>query len=298
MRVPTSNNSEQMLERINELSARQSRLQTTVSTGQKLFQPEDNPAAVGRVLTLNNEQSALSQYDTNSNYALDWSNATYSGLNSLKSISDRANELATLSVGTVSQSSRDAYAAETDQLIQQASQVANGKLRNDHLFAGTEVTGTATHPDPFELNGTGTYDYWGSNTQMKIPISETSNIAPGTDAPTNLQIRDFLNNLVGLSKALKAGDNTGINTSRASLLTTEDQLVGSLSQQGAVEMRINVSQTQRKDRLDNLQSLVSKETDVDMADAITHLNQASVAYQAALQSTSKIMNLSLLDYLR
>ena len=50
--------------------------------------------------------------------------------------------------------------------------------------------------------------------------------------------------------------------------------------------------------IDNIDKLISKEADVDLPTAITKLNQVSLAYQAALQSTSNIMKLSLLDYLR
>lgn len=288
-----------MLERINSLNYKQMKLQNQVATGQRLFQPEDDPAAMGRVLTLQAEQRQLTQFDNNAAYALDWSNATFSGLSGLKKISDRAGELATLGQGALSTDSMAAYATEVDQLIEQAAQVANTRLRNDYLFGGTELSGTATHPAPFEFNaGTGQYEYWGSADQMQIPISENSQIAPGTGGARNLEIRDFLNNLVALRDALQAGDVTQLETVRSSLETSENNLVNTLSEQGAVQMRIEISKTQRNERSDNLEQLVSKETDVDLATAITQLNQASLAYQAALQSTSQIMNISLLDYLR
>lgn len=299
MRVPTSSNTAQMLQRINDLNYKQTHLQTQVATGQRIFQPEDDPASMGRLLTLQSEQRELTQYDNNAAYALDWSNATFSGLSGIKKISDRAGELATLGQSAVSGESLKAYGEEVDQLIEQTLQLANTKLRNDYVFAGTELSGTATHPAPFELNTvSGLYEYWGSATQMEVPISSNSTITPGTDGARNLQIRDFLNNLGALSTALKAGDTTAVGTVRSSLETSENNLVESLSAQGAVQMRIEISKSQRAERIDNLGELVSKEADIDLPTAITKLNQASLAYQAALQSTSKIMNLSLLDYLK
>ena len=299
MRVPSNSNSTQMLNRINDLSSRQSRLQTQVATGQKLFQPEDDPAAMGRVLTLNAEKLSLTQFDNNTSFAMDWSNATISGLTGIKKISDRAGELATLGQGAISADSLAAYSSEVDQLIQQTEQLSNSKLRNDYLFGGTELSGTTAHPKPFALNGTtGLYEYWGNASQMTVPITESSTISPGTDGTQNGQLKDFLNNLVSLRDALKTGNVAATGTARAALETTENQLVNSISQQGAVQMRIEISKTQRTERIDNLDKLISKEADVDLPTAITHLNQASLAYQAALQSTSNIMKLSLLDYLR
>jgi flagellin-like hook-associated protein FlgL len=44
--------------------------------------------------------------------------------------------------------------------------------------------------------------------------------------------------------------------------------------------------------------MISREGDADMADTIVRLNEVQYAYQAALQSGAKIMNSSLMDYLR
>ena len=48
----------------------------------------------------------------------------------------------------------------------------------------------------------------------------------------------------------------------------------------------------------SLESLVSSEASVDLPTTIVKLNQAQTAYQAALSSAAKVMNLSLLDYIK
>jgi len=60
---------------------------------------------------------------------------------------------------------------------------------------------------------------------------------------------------------------------------------------------IQVIQTQQKTAATNLETLVSNNRDVDMAQAMTQLSQAQVAYQAALQSTATILSKSLISYL-
>jgi len=64
------------------------------------------------------------------------------------------------------------------------------------------------------------------------------------------------------------------------------------------QLRIQINQTQQSSRATDLQSLVSNETDADMATSITQLSQTSTAYQAALASATKILQTSLLDYLK
>jgi flagellar hook-associated protein 3 FlgL len=298
MRVPTNSNTEQIVDRINSLKLSQSNLQKKVATGQRFSQASEDPSAMGRVLTLQNEQARLSQYQTNTAYAMDISMATYSGYMQMKKVSNRIGELATLSQSTASQDSLTAYAAEVDQMIAQTAQLANTKLRNDYLYAGTELSGTVAHPAPFELNTTtGYYEYWGSPTQVSIAISENSSITPGSDAATNGKLKDFLNNMIDLSKALKLGDQAGITVARTNLEESENDIVSAVSAQGAVQARIEIVNTQRNERYDNIEGLISKERDIDLPEAITHLNQASLAYQAALSSASQIMKTSLLDYI-
>jgi flagellin-like hook-associated protein FlgL len=70
-----------------------------------------------------------------------------------------------------------------------------------------------------------------------------------------------------------------------------------VAEQGAVQTRIETSQSQQAAVSQNLDSLVSDETSADLPSTIVRLNQAQTAYQAALQSAAKIMQTSLLDYL-
>jgi flagellar hook-associated protein 3 FlgL len=102
---------------------------------------------------------------------------------------------------------------------------------------------------------------------------------------------------VQLRDALNTGVSTNVSAVQPSLVNDENNIVNGLSEYGAVQLRIEIAQSQQQDRLDNIGKLVSTETDVDLPTTITKLNQASVAYQAALQSTTKIMGMSLLDYL-
>ncbi|MFA5262804.1 MAG: flagellin [Opitutaceae bacterium] len=303
MRVPTNSNSDQMIQRISDLSARQAKLQTQVSTGQRIFQPEDDPAAMGRVLSLKSEKSQLTQFKTNAAYALDLSNATYSALTSINKISDRAGEIATLSTGSITTETYDAYAEEVNQLIEQGTQLANTKLGNNYLFAGTNLSSPAYTRTP-PTGDIASVTYAGNASQVTIPLSENSSIAPGSTTQTNNDIATFINDLIALRDALKSKDPAAVATVKENLIGSdtisgdENNIVNALSAQGAIQMRIEISNTQRTARLDNIDKLVSGEVDVDLPEAITKLSQATTAYEAALQSTSRIMQISLLDYLK
>ena len=298
MRVTTNSNDSQMLAQIQKLSALQTRLQTQVSTGQRIFQPEDDPAAMGRVLALETERNQLTQFASNTTYALDVSQASFSGLNAIKKISDRAGELSTLGAGEMNPDALKTNATEVNQLIEQGVQLANSQLRNNYLFAGTAVDSppfVATRDASGNITGV---SYAGNVTQAGVQITSTASIAPGTSGATNQQLADFLNHLVQMRDALNTGVSTNVSAVQPALVTDENNLVSALSEHGAIQMRIEISQSQQQDRMGNIDKLVSSETDVDLPASITLLNQASVAYQAALQSSTKIMGMALLDYLQ
>jgi len=304
MRIATNTVTQSMLDQIQKLSMQKAKLQNQVSTNQKLTLPEDDPAAYGRVIALDTESSQLSQFQANATRALDVSQATYSGLQDIKKISDRAGEIATLGAGTSSSDSYKAYAEEVNQLIEQAVQLGNSKLRDDYLFSGTAVS-TVPYIAARDAAGDITsVAYKGNTSQSTIQLSELSGIAPGSSATTNTGLADaagtsgFLNNLIALRDALNSGSSSAVSTAQASLEGSENMLVNSLSEQGAVQLRIEVSQSQQGTRATNIESLISKETDADLATSATKLSQVSTAYEAALSSATKIMQTTLLDYLK
>jgi flagellar hook-associated protein 3 FlgL len=298
MRVASSTVSDNIIRQIQALSAQQSALQTQVSTGQRITEPEDDPAAIARVLNLTSERRQVVQYQSNTSQALAISQASYAGLQSLKTVSDRAGQLATLGTGTLGADAMSSYATETNQLIEQAVQTANSQYNGNYLYAGTAV---ATQPFTVARDASGNVTgvtYAGNTAQTAINLSESSTIAPSTDGPTNTGIGDFINHLVALRDALNSGDTTAVAATQANLTDSENTLVTSIANVGGVQTRITATQTQQTDQLTSLDSEVSSETDADLPSTIVKLNQTQTAYQAALQSAVNIMNTSLLDYLK
>lgn len=298
MRVITNTVSANLVRQIQQLSAQQTRLQTQVATGQRIFQPEDDPAAVGRVLNLESEQRQLVQYVRNASHAFELSQASYSGLRELKKVSDRATELGALGSGVSGSVASVAYASEVDQLVEHALELANSRSRNDYLFAGSAVSAApfvATRDAHGRIVGV---DYVGNASGAAIPLSETASLTPTTSGPVNLGLRDFINQLVALRDGLNRASSAEINAAQAALIRNDDQLVSALAEHGGIQTRIEAAQSQLNDRTDNIEALVSAETDTDIPSTIVKLNQAQLAYQAALQSAANIMKISLLDYVR
>lgn len=298
MRIATNSVSEGMVRQIQQLGTQQAKLQNQVATGLRISQPEDDPAAVGRVLNLESEQRQVAQFGANASRALELSQASYSGLQAIKKVSDRATELGTLGAGAINPASAKAYASEVNQLIEQTVQLANSRFGNDYLYAGTAVSTAPFVATRDLLGNVASVAYAGNSERSSIPLSEATTLAPGTDGATNLGLGDFLNQLIALRDALEVNNGTAVTAAQTDLIATEDMLVSSIAEHGGVQTRIEASQSQLADRELGLSSLVSAETEADLPSTIVKLNQTQTAYQAALQSAANIMKISLLDYIR
>ncbi len=298
MRLSTNATSESVLAQLQRLSSRQADLQRQVATGQRIQQAGDDPAAAARIVAARVERGSVLQYARNASVALEYSKTAYDALSQVKSLSDRASELAVLGAGSLGPEAMTAYAAEVDQLLEQAAAVGNTRFRNDYVFAGAAVD---TPPFAATRDAAGRITavaYAGDAGRLSIPIAEGAVLQPSTEPADNAGLADFMNRLVALRDALAAGSATGLQNLRPGLESSEDLLVGALSAQGAVQMRIEVAKAGQTNRLDELERQISADADADLPEVIIRLNQTAQAYEAALSSSSQILKLSLLDYLR
>jgi len=118
-------------------------------------------------------------------------------------------------------------------------------------------------------------------------------------SPTAGRARTFFNHLISLQNHLLAGDTASIaSTDRPALNNDEENLLYHISNNGALQTRLDAAGTLADASSTALDKQISKRADADLTDTLVKLNQAQYAYQAALQSGASIMKTSLLDYLR
>ena len=298
MRIPHNSFSGTLVSQLQSLTARQSALQNQAATGQRITDPSDDPAAIARVLRLQGEKREIQQFSRNNDRALNISQSSFSAVEQLKHVSDRAGEIAVLGTGTAGPDALRAYGAETDQMIEQALQSGNVKFSGEHLFGGTK---SDTPPFTATRDATGritAITYVGAATGAEIRTSEGARLSPFTNGAENQKLADFMNNLVGLRDALQSGSGPAVQAMQPVLETSENDFLVTMSGIGAKQTRLEADRGQNEARFVELDKLTSAETDADLPSTVVKLTQAQTAYQAALQSGSKILEMSLLDYIR
>ena len=183
-------------------------------------------------------------------------------------------------------------------MIEQALQTANTKYSGEHLFGGTK-SDVAPFAATRDASGRITsISYNGAAAGAEMRVSEGVKLSPFTTGPENQQFADFINNLVSLRDALETGTGAAVQAVRPALETSENDLLVTLSGIGAKQTRLEATQTQNESSFAELDWLSATDTDVDIPSTVVKLSEAQTAYQAALQSGSKILGMSLLDYIR
>jgi flagellar hook-associated protein 3 FlgL len=299
MRITDNMVTASLVNQIQQLDSQQSSLQSEVSSGLSVTQPSDNPAVYGQVIELEGQNSQDAQYAANASQALSVVQSSYSGLSTLQQIYDRATELGALAGnGTNNTGDVQSYATELNQLIQQAVGVANSQYNGSYLYAGTAVT---TQPFTTTTDGSGniaSVTYVGNSGQSMIPLSQTSNVSATTSGTTNQGIATMITNMIALSTAMQSGDASAVNTAASNLEPSDNVLTAAVAENGAVEARIQSDQTQLQSMSTQISTEISNDTSADLPSTIVKLNQTQLAYQAALETASKVMQLSLVDYIQ
>ncbi len=296
MRVPNVTISTGVIQRLNRLKLRQNLLNDEIATGQKISSASDDPQAAVRVMRLRSEKMALQQYSQNVDKLTGLAQASFASLSRLKALSDRSGELAASASGIASEAERKAYATELNEMIKSAIEQVNTKFNGDYIFSGQKTdassftaAGTAAKPSAVTFDNTG-----GDTT--KVRVSDTLEIAAGTSQAENSQLATFINNLIALRDAMESNSSSGVASARTALINSEDDIVNAISQNGAVQTRLEALKQQNDSRFGDVEQLVSREVDADLAQSMVKLSQTQTAYQAAVQSGAQIMKLSLLDY--
>jgi flagellar hook-associated protein 3 FlgL len=250
------------------------------------------------VLRLQGEKREIQQFSRNHDRALNVSQSSFAAIEQLKSTSDRAGEIAVLGTGTSGPDAASAYASETNQMIEQALQTANTKYSGEYLFGGTKSDAAPFVATRDAAGRITSVAYAGAATGAEIRISEGAKLSPFNTGAENQKLADFMNNLVGLRDALETGTVPAVQAIRPALETSENDFLVTMSGIGAKQTRLEADRILNESRFVELDRLSSAETDADIPSVVVQLTQAQTAYEAALQSGSKILSMSLLDFIR
>lgn len=163
---------------VNQMQQRQSGIaqaQLQVSSGRRVLTPADDPVAAGRILALENQLSAWSQYERNANAVQTRLSIEEQALADAGKLLQRVRDLTlTANSGTLDDEARRAIATEVAERSAELQAIANRRdAAGEYLFAGNSA-----HTQPF-VRTVGGMSYAGDQATRAVQVSPTQFVNVG-----------------------------------------------------------------------------------------------------------------------
>ena len=291
MRVTNRSIFESIKYNLGTISDELNKANEVASTGKRINKLSDDPVGLTQSLSIQSSLANIEQMQRNIDYGQSWLNSSESALTSVSNIlSDTKALCVQMASGTVGADQRAAAAENVQNNLDEIVSLANTNVNGSYIFAGSK-----TDTVPFDQDGTGNVTYNGDNTAFSIKISNNASIEIGSDGQA--VFGTLFTTLSDLKTALQNNDVTGIQDAMGKLDDSMNDISAKISDIGSKTDRMDIKKNIFQDlNLTNTTRLSTIE-DADMAQAIMDVSAAQLTYQAALASSSKVMSLSLVDYL-
>lgn len=278
-----------------DLQAAQSRLAALQNKGMtldKIARPSDDPAAAAAALQTRAQLTAVGQYGRNIDDGAGWLNATDAALTRATNVLNRVRDLTVQAGnGALSAAAKESIAIELESLNKELLAAANTKHLGRNLFAGTSDAAAAfSSASPPQFAGAaGTVDRRvGPDQTVRV---DSDGAAIFGDGGTSV-----FGTVAAIASGLRAGAD--VTPRLAHIDGSLKAIVGGRSDVGARQALLE----RAGNTTSELEaSLEARRTDLEVADlgsTILDLKLQETNYQAALAVTAKVLQPSLMDYLR
>jgi flagellar hook-associated protein 3 FlgL len=273
--------------------SRLAKLQEQLSTGRVLNRPSDSPTDTTSAMRIRASLSDVKQYGRNAEDGNGWLSTIDSALTTANDQVLRARDLALQGAneGVAGPTVREALAAEVDQIRAGLVNTANSNYLGRPVFGGITPGGTA-------YDATGTYvgtpgavsRVVGDGTTVRVDVDGNTAFGPAGSS--------VFDHLAALSTALRAGNQAGISASNSALEGDGDRITNTQAEVGSRQNRVQTAIQAASDTELRLRTTLSSVENADLPKTIVDLQMQQVAYQASLGATAKVIQPSLLDFLR
>jgi len=297
MRVSTQALYRGIEQRLLTLADQLNRSQEKVATGRNMNRPSDNPVGLVSALGLRNSLSRLEQYQRNMDMGKIWLDLSSTAIEQAGKVAQQAQAIAlNLQDGTQSAEMRSTLANAVGLLLDQAVSLGNTQLAGKYIFAGYN-----TNTQPFtktQIGGSDAVQYNGDSHDFQIQVGPQESLEIGKNGQGLFIDSNFFDSLIRLKEAIENNDPAAMQQEATRLQGVEDFFNAQVSDIGIRQSRILEKQDILKGLKLNFQNQIDDLENADMVQAILEVKERQNAYEVALAASSKIMEVSLLDYLR
>lgn len=292
MRVTQSMLSNNMLRNLSNSFAKIGKYQDQITTGRKFTRPSEDPVATVKGMSYRTDLNKTEQFTRNMQTVNTWLDTTDDALNQVGNALQRVKELIVQAANdTNTPDDRQKIQEEINQIKKHLRDLANTKVSDKYIFSGTN-----TQSPLFDSNAPTINNVNDSSVTIEVFDGITLNVnIPGKTLFGGIDtfMDDFLETLLDqnssgedISKKLGALDNhiSAVLAARADV--------------GARQNRVELMTNRLSSHEINITKRLSENEDVDYAEAITKMITSESIHQAALSVGAKIIQQTLVDFIR
>lgn len=296
MRVTQGMLTANLLRNLNDSNYRLSKLQEQLYTQRKISRPSDDPVVALKGMAYRTNLTEVEQYRRNLTEVYKWMENSEAGLEQANSILQRTRELVVQAsnLGTYDTDDLEKIKAEITQLKEALVDVANTQVAGKYIFNGTDVD-----RKPAELNSDGSVsvDIAGGE-PFKIEVSKGVELEVSID-PNSTFGQAVFDTFEALEVALSS---EAIPEDISSFITRVqghiDDMLAERAELGARYNRVELIE----DRLGHQEiiahTILKENEGADMERVIIDLKMQETIHRAALSVGARVIQPSLIDFLR
>lgn len=303
MRITQSMLQNNMLRHLFKSQQEMDKYFTQIYTGKKIRRPSEDPVIAMRGIGYRTELEEVKQYQRNVSNVWSWMDHADDALDKATKVMQRLEELAIQAKNdTLSQSERHSILEEVKQLEQHLITIANTSVNGRYIFNGTDTNHAPVVYDESEGKGI----IWepldpnvesGRDKPVIIEVSKgitfEVNIDPDSVFPQELfdVIKDF-------KDALNGDPLKDIDDSIGALQEMTQKIIRGRADLGARMNRLELIEDRLSQQGIIAEDIMKKNEGVDFEEAVMNLLAQEAVHRAALASGAKLIQPSLIDFLR
>lgn len=303
MRITQSMLQNNMLRHLFKSQQEMDKYFTQIYTGKKIRRPSEDPVIAMRGIGYRTELEEVKQYQRNVSNVWSWMDHADDALDKATKVMQRLEELAIQAKNdTLSQSERHSILEEVKQLEQHLITIANTSVNGRYIFNGTDTNHAPVVYDESEGKGI----IWepadpnvesGRDKPVIIEVSKgitfEVNIDPDSVFPQELfdVIKDF-------KDALNGDPLKDIDDSIGALQEVTQKIIRGRADLGARMNRLELIEDRLSQQGIIAEDIMKKNEGVDFEEAVMNLLAQEAVHRAALASGAKLIQPSLIDFLR
>ncbi|SFQ24773.1 flagellar hook-associated protein FlgL [Salibacterium halotolerans] len=291
MRVTQSMLTQNSLQNLQQSNERLGILQEQLSTGKKITKASQDPVIAMSGIRYRGETNQIQQFQRNVGEMKNWMNSTDSALDKSTEALQRVRELTTQAANdTYEEGQRENIAEEVAQLRNHIGDMANTKMNGKYIFNGTN-----TQTAPVDDNGNTNF----GDGEVEMELMDGVKIKANSN-PKNTFGNGLFNTLSNLEEDLRDDSKSGedIGEYLDDVDSHINDMVNERAEVGARQNRVEMIESRLGQQEVTAKEIMSENEDADMAKVIMNLTTQESVHKAALSASARIIQPTLLDFLR